>query len=167
VKIFLAIVSLLAVCLTAPSAWPTAMKQDPGGFQGFAWGSALQERPGLTKVGSSALTLEYEPGELPRFGTTNVESVRYIAIDGQFARVSVTYHGQENHDAMLAHLQSQYGEFDRTPGQMMRGLNQQYYWRGTESQISVTYNGRSQRGHVFIESLTLAPRFNDGMNESE
>ena len=95
------------------------MKQDPGGFQGFAWGSALQERPGLTKVGSSALTLEYEPGELPRFGTTNVESVRYIAIDGQFARVSVTYHGQENHDAMLAHLQLQYGEFDRTPGQMM------------------------------------------------
>ncbi|HZS11452.1 MAG TPA: hypothetical protein VFA38_04325 [Nitrospirales bacterium] len=165
-KISLMIVTLLSVCLATTPASPTPMKQDPGGFQGLAWGSPLQERPGLTRVGSSTLTIEYEPAEPPRFGNTKLDSVRYVAIEGQFARVSVGYHGQENHDAMLAHLQSQYGEFDRSPGQMMRGLNQQYYWRGTESQVSVTYNGRSQRGHVFIESLNLAPRFNEGINES-
>jgi len=171
VKILATIVSLLGLVVATPPAWPTAMKHDTGGFQGLPWGSLLQEGPTLTKVASSALgsnslALEYEPRETPRFGNTTLDTVRYIAVDGRFARVSVTYHGRDNHDAMLAHLQSQHGEFDRMPGQMMRGLNQQYYWRGTDTQIGVTYNGRSERGHVFIESLTLAPRFNDGINES-
>lgn len=143
------------------------MTQDADGFGGLHWGRSLQDVPGLTLAATADRTQEFEPKDnIPQFGSAKVDSIRYVMIDGQFARVSIRYQGQANHDAMLAYLQSQYGPIDHTPGQMMRGLNQQYYWRGSESQINLTYNGRTQRGNVYFESLTLAPKFNEGISET-
>jgi hypothetical protein len=55
---------------------------------------------------------------------------------------------------------------ERLPGQMMRGLNQQYTWRGPETEISLTYEANRDRGFVFIESRNLAPRFQDRIADS-
>ena len=56
---------------------------------------------------------------------------------------------------------SAYGAIDSPPGQMLRGLNQQYTWRGPDTEISLTYQANRDRGFIFIESRNLAPRFQD------
>jgi len=63
-------------------------------------------------------------------------------------------------------MEQRYGPLQRIPGQMMRGLNQQYTWRGTESEINLTYHASTERGFIFLESRTLAPRFNDQIGDS-
>jgi hypothetical protein len=156
-----------AIASAAHPALAVTMAQDDDGFAGIRWGTSLADRPGLTKMHSTERTNEFEPtADIPRFGDATVESIRYVAIDQQFARVAIRYHGEANHRAMLQFLQSRFGALDHTPGQMMRGLNQQYYWRGSDTQINVTFDGRSQRGNVFIESLSLAPRFNEGISDT-
>ena len=49
---------------------------------------------------------------------------------------------------------------------MARGLNQQYNWRGSDTEINLTYQAGTERGYIFIDSRTLAPRFNDYITDS-
>jgi hypothetical protein len=49
---------------------------------------------------------------------------------------------------------------------MMRGLNQQYNWRGGETEINLTYEANLDRGFIFIESRSLSPRFHDQITDS-
>ena len=134
------------------------MTQDPKGYQGIPWGAPLSTRPDMTEIETADRTQGYERKATPiEIGGTPVEWIRYVQIDGQFARVAIRYQGKTSHDAVLKYLQSHFGQMDHTPGQMMRGLNQQYYWKGSDTQINLTYDGRSERGTVFFESLTLAP----------
>ncbi len=102
----------------------------------------------------------------PTLGDAKVESVRFIAIDQQFARVVIRYTGRKTHDQVLAYLQTQYGTLDRTPGSMMRGLNQQFNWRGSETEVNLMYEAARDRGFVFIESRLLAAKFNEGLSET-
>jgi hypothetical protein len=66
----------------------------------------------------------------------------------------------------MTYLERQFGPIERIPGQMMRGLNQQYNWRGSDSEINVTYQANTERGFMFLDSRTLAPRFNDHIADS-
>jgi hypothetical protein len=88
------------------------------------------------------------------------------SIEGQFARVTIRYKGEDVHRKILAYLEEEYGPIERIPGQMMRGLNQQYTWRGDESELNLTYQASTERGFIFLDSRTLAPRFNDYITDS-
>jgi hypothetical protein len=159
---------LLCLLILAPGAPINAvvMTHDPKGFHGIPWGTPLDDRPDLVLVNSTQHIKEYElkAGPLP-LGTAQVETMRLSTIDGQFARVTIHYQGQEVHERILAYLQEQYGPLDRTPGQTMRSFNQQYNWRGTDTEVNLTYQGHNERGVLFIESTVLAPRFNDTIPE--
>ena len=72
-----------------------------------------------------------------------------------------SHSGAHTHAKVLQFLERTYGAIQRLPGQMMRGLNQQYTWRGPETEISLTYQANRDRGFIFIESRNLAPRFQD------
>jgi hypothetical protein len=48
---------------------------------------------------------------------------------------------------------------------MMRGLNQQFNWRGPNTEANLTYQENVERGFVSIESRNLSPRFNDFLPE--
>jgi hypothetical protein len=110
---------------------------------------------------------EYElKGVAPSFGGVPVQSIRLSSVDDQFARVTIRYQGEESHKLILAYLEREFGSIERIPGQMMRGLNQQYNWRGNDSEINLTYQASTERGFVFIDSRTLAPRFNDHITDS-
>jgi hypothetical protein len=52
------------------------------------------------------------------------------------------------------------------PASMMRGTSQQFTWRMGETDVNLTYQSFQERGTVFIESRTLAPRFNDVLHEN-
>ncbi len=158
-------VTMLAV-LAPPALAVRITEEDPNGFHGIRWGAALAEVPDLTLVESSKRTQTYELKQgPPTLGEVAVDELRFVAIKGQFARVMVRYSGEETHKRVMAYLEEQFGPVDRTPGMMMRGLNQQFTWRGPETEVNLTYQGHQERGSLFIESRTLAPRFMDVLPE--
>jgi hypothetical protein len=154
---------LLALVLASPaSSYAVPMTNDPKGYQDIIWGSALASRSDMTVAREGEHVREYElKGTTPSFADIPVESVRLSSVDEQFARVMIRYKGEETHKRILAYLEREFGPIERLPGQMMRGLNQQYNWRGPDSEINLTYQAATERGFIFIDSRTLAPRFND------
>jgi hypothetical protein len=140
---------------------------DPKGFHDIAWGVPLTARPELEVTRTDPHVNEYRlKNEAAAFAGVPVESIRFLTVDQLFARVTIRYYGESSHKEIMAYLQRQFGPLERLPGQMMRGLNQQYNWRGTETEINLTYNASSERGFIFIDSRSLAPRFNDQLTES-
>ncbi|MGE0468653.1 MAG: hypothetical protein AB7L09_07800 [Nitrospira sp.] len=95
-----------------------------------------------------------------------MSSILYVSLDDRFARVVIRYEGEQVHKQVLRHLEGRFGQLDRVPGQMARGLTQQYNWRGTDTEINLTYQAGTERGYIFIDSRTLAPRFNDDITDS-
>lgn len=159
----------LGLCVfiaTSASAPAGEMAQDPNGFLGIRWGAKLADVPGLVQVesGDRIQTYEFKDGP-PRLGDATPDSVRLTAINGQFARAAVRYRGAQTHAQILAYLETQFGRADRTPGSMMRGLNQQFNWRGPDTEVNLTYENNYERGYAFVESRTLAPRFIDVLPE--
>jgi hypothetical protein len=156
------------LCLNGPfPAHAVTMVNDPNGFQAMAWGSALTTRPELEIAREGPHINEYElKDNTPSYAGVPVERLRFLSVDEQFARVTIHYKGADRHKHILAYLEQQFGTLERVPGQMMRGLNQQYTWRGTDTEITMTYHANTERGFVFIDSRSLAPRFNDHITDS-
>jgi hypothetical protein len=143
------------------------MVNDPNGYHGIAWGAPLAQAPDLTLIKTVERLSEFDlKAGTPTLGDAKVESMRFIAIDEQFARVVIRYTGKNTHEQMLVYLQKQYGPLDRTPGSMMRGLNQQFNWRGSDTEVNLVYESARDRGFVFIESRVLAAKFNEGLSET-
>jgi hypothetical protein len=137
-----------------------AMVKDPKGYHGIAWGSALDEVAELTRVVAADRITEYElKAGPPPLGGAQVDAVRFIAIDGLFARVTIRYKGKEAHAKIVAYLESEFGPIDQTPGQTMAGLTQQFNWRGADTEVNLTYQHPGERGFVFIESYALSRKF--------
>jgi hypothetical protein len=157
----------LLICPFIPSSGlGGAMANDPNGFYGITWGAQLADVPDLIQVETGKHVQAYELKHgLPKVGDAAIESLQFVAFDGQFARVTIHYQGSQTHNQILAHLQSLFGPIERTPGSMIRGLNQQFTWRGPQTEVNLTYDGAQKRGAIFIESRTLAPRFNDVLPE--
>jgi hypothetical protein len=164
---YLSLLGLL-LCLSPPFlAHAVPMVDDPNGFQSLAWGVALASRPDLEVARAGPHVNEYRLREgSPSYAGVPVESLRLVSVDEQFARVTIHYQGEDRHKQILIYLEHQFGSIERIPGQMMRGLNQQYTWRGTDTEINVTYHANTERGFIFIDSRTLAPLFNDHMSDS-
>jgi hypothetical protein len=163
----LALLGLL-LCLSGPSpAYAVQMVNDPNGFQSMPWGVALTAKPDLEVTTPGPHVNEFQSRDgAPSYAGIPVESIHFLSVDNQFARVTIRYQGTDRHKQILAYLEQQFGSLERIPGQMMRGLNQQYTWRGTDTEINLTYHANTERGYLFIDSRTLAPRFNDRITDS-
>ena len=154
----------LSTLLFSPTASAVSMVNDPNGFQGIPWGTALADSPDVTLVEATDRIKQFDLKQsLPRLGDITVESLRLISIDGKFARVIVRYQGIKTHQLVLKHLQSQFGPLDLTPGQIASGLLQQFSWFGPESEVNLTYDVKRDRGIIFFASRVLAPKFEEGM----
>lgn len=163
---WLLLLAWTALTLPVP-AGAGVLLNDPKGYRNIPWGSPLANQTDLALVQNLDRVMGYEiRKEPPHLGDTKVESVRLFTIDGQFGRVTIHYQGKEAHDAVLAYLQAQFGPIDRSPGSMMRGLNQQFNWRGSDTEINLTYEAKRERGYLFIESRSLSPQFNDALADT-
>lgn len=161
------LLALFTIMIGAASVWAGPMTNDPKGFRDIPWGTALSSRQDLETVRSSPHIVEYIRKEHPSFfAGAEITSIFYLSLDDQFARVVIRYEGDQVHRQILRHLEGQFGQLDRIPGQMARGLTQQYNWRGTDTEINLTYQASTERGYIFIDSRTLAPRFNDDITDS-
>jgi hypothetical protein len=161
------VLTLLIVLGSTTAARAGAMMVDPKGFQNIPWGAQLADIPNLVLAdpGERITGYDFRNGP-PSLGDARVDSVRLSAIEGKFARAAIHYKGKKTHELIMGYLESQFGPVDRSPGAMVRGLNQQYNWRGPETEINLVYQALGERGVVFIESRVLAPRFNDTLSET-
>jgi hypothetical protein len=161
--------SLLVVgtLIAAEPLWAVPMVNDPKGFHNIPWGTSLTARQDLETTHSGTHVTEYRPkADRTTFAGAEMTSIHYLSVDDQFARVTIRYQGEQIHKQVLSFLEAQFGALQRVPGQMARGLNQQYTWRGSDTEINVTYQAGTERGYIFIDSQTLAPRFNDYITDS-
>ena len=164
---YLALLGLILSLSYPILAHAVQMVNDPNGFQSLTWGTSLTTRTDLQVTKAGPHVSEYQLRDTqPLFAGIPVDSLRFLSVDEQFARVTIRYRGDDRHKQILTHLEQQFGSLERIPGQMMRGLNQQYIWRGNDTEISLTYHANTERGFIFIDSRTLAPRFNDLITDS-
>ena len=158
---------MFAIMISADSVWAVPMTNDPGGFHDIPWGTSLSSRQDLEPIQADPHIAEYlRKTEPSSFAGTQMTSVLYVSVDDQFARVIIRYQGDHVHRQVLGFLESRFGRLEHIPGQMARGLSQQYNWRGSETEINLTYQAGTERGYIFIDSRTLAPRFNDDITGS-
>lgn len=152
--------------LAAVSPVVGQQEREVNGFYGIPWGARLDNIADLRLIESVDRIQTYEPETgPPHLSDITVDQMRLVAIEGQFARVSIHYSGEQTHSHMLSYLESLFGPIDQTPGSMIRGLTQQFTWRTDDTEVNLTYRSYQQRGTVFIESRTLAPRFNDALTD--
>lgn len=159
----------LFLCLVLPAnvSWAVPMLNDPKGFHNITWGSPLAGRDDLEMLRAGTHITEYRPkNREATFAGAEMMSILYVAFDDQFARVTIRYQGASVHKQVLDFLETRHGPLQRIPGQMTRGLNQQYTWRGSDTEITLTYQASTERGFIFIDSRSLAPRFNDDLTDS-
>ena len=151
----------------ASTAQAITMTKDPAGFRGINWGTNLSAVDGLELTNTWEQLKEYTyASDAPHLGSSPVEVLKLTTIEDKFARVHIRYQGESTHQRILAYLQKTFGTIERMPGSMVRGLNQQYTWRGPHTDINLTYQGMGERGFVYIESRELAPRFTDMLPSS-
>jgi hypothetical protein len=157
-------VALLCLAIVPLTAHAVPMKDDPKGFEGIPWGAAFTETPDFALVENGQRVKGYELKQAPpSFGPAPIDSMRFVTIDGQFGRVTIRYHGLDTHKQIVEFLESKHGPLDRTPGQIAGKAVKQGNWRGEDTQISITFDNRTDRGIIFVESRSLATTFADGM----
>ena len=154
---------LLGLLFPSALALAVPILNDPNGFEGLPWESALTEDAQYRKVEEAGRLLSYElkTGQ-PALGTIPVEVLRYTTFDGKFGRVLVRYQGKDTHEQILAYLQAKYGPLDRTPGQISVGPIRVYAWHGFDTEITLRYESRIERGVIFFESRILREKLSEG-----
>lgn len=146
--------------------WAVPIADDPHGFEGIPWGAAFKESADFLVVESNRRITGYELNHAAMLGPVSVESMRFLTIDGKFARVQVRYQGTKTHGQILAYLERTYGPLDRTPGQLSVGALVLHNWRGPETEINLSYDEKRERGTIFFESRGLSPRFQDAVSDT-
>ena len=151
------IFAFLIICGPSNTSWAGTIINDPMGFNGIEWGSSLLNHPQFIQIDSENDVAFYrlKKTELSAWGVP-VESMKFLTLKDKFAQVLIHYRGEAIHRSILNHLESSYGKNKLSPGSMMRGLNQQYSWRGSITEISITYRELTQRGFITIQSQILA-----------
>lgn len=153
-----------ATVLLVSSVLSALLLNDPKGFRGIPWEAPLHGRSDMILIEPGERIKGYEIKNEPQLlGEVRVDSIKFLTIDGKFVRVAIHYRGEKTHAQVLSYLESQFGPTDRTPGAMIRGLNQEFTWLGEETSVSLTYAGQRERGDLFIESRVLAPLFMDAL----
>jgi hypothetical protein len=154
---------LLMLTLASTGAWAVPMTNDPNGFEGIPWGAAFGESDTFKKVEDTGRLSSFElKSDAPLLGAAKVESMRFMTIEGQFARVTVRYRGKDVHEQILNYLQTKYGPLDRTPGQIASGVVKFLSWQGFNSEITLRFDTRTDQGIIFFESQSLRSKLSDG-----
>ncbi len=153
-------------CLWTPAMGATPIKQDPKGFFGSLWGMPLKHRADLREIETvNTMHIYSIKNQPPQIENIEMESVKLYTLEGKYARALFHYQGEATHQALLQYLENQFGTIEVPFGTMIRGLNQQYIWRGPETEITLSFHGFRERGTLAVESRIYAPLFLDTISE--
>jgi hypothetical protein len=164
--IFLTVCVCLFFFFWTPVWSATPIEQDPKGFFGSLWGKSLKERSDLKEIDSvNTLHIYTIKNGPPRVEGIEMESVKLFTLEEKYARALFHYQGEAIHKSLLHYLETRFGKTTNPFGSMMRGLSQQYTWRGPETEITVTYHGFRERGFLAVQSRIYSPLFLDALAE--
>jgi hypothetical protein len=148
--------AMVLTCLFLGQAFAVPMVNDPNGFEGILWGSEFPQSDAMKLVEDTGRLKTYEPKSgVFKLGDTSVSSIRFTTVENKLARVTVRYEGKDIHDQILLLLQSRYGRLDRTPGQFSVGPVKFYAWQGFDTEVTLRYETKADRGIIFFESQNL------------
>lgn len=158
------ILSVLAFGLPALTAGAAPIKDDPGGFNGYTWGTPLAKFPAFKLVrdlGSTDFVNDvgvYEnPGETLALNEVPLSEIRYRFVENQLESIVLVYTGRENRDKLMRWLEERYGKVSLHERKMVNAVQ----WFGVETTVSLSYDYASQRGKLYFVSQTLNNRFNE------
>jgi hypothetical protein len=155
--------TIAVLSLTASLAMAVPILNDPNGFEDIPWGATFSEGEHFAKVEEAGALHSYEiKGAAPALGPVTVDFMRFTTFEGKFGRVTVRYTGKDTHERILTYLQSKYGSLDRTPGQISVGPIKVYAWHGFDTEVTLRYETKVERGIIFFESRTLREKLAEG-----
>jgi hypothetical protein len=162
-RLHVGILTLLISILLATSVFAAIrIAQDPNGFLDIPWGNSLKDRPDLHEIDNTSMVRIFTfKHDSPEIQGIPMESMKLYTLEGKFARAIFHYRGKTTHESLINFLETRFGKIEMAQGGMMRGLNQQYTWRGPETEITISYHGFRERGVLTAESRVLAPLFFD------
>ena len=156
------VVLCFSILVTGNAIGGTPIHNDPNGFFGIPWGNTLAGRDDLKEIEADESFRVYtlKSGK-PFIEGISMGSVKLYSLEGQFARILFRYQGKAIHESLMDYLEARFGkinhEYGSLYGSMKRKLNQQYTWRGPETEITITYHAFRERGFLVAESRVLAP----------
>lgn len=154
-----------ALCLLLASSQAAAVPilDDPNGFEDMPWGTTISETGPFVKIEDAGRLQTFEKKDTPpALGTTPVDSLRFTTFQSKFGRVTVRYSGKAAHEGIMTYLQGKYGPLDRTPGQIAVGPVKVYAWHGFDTEVTLRYETKFERGIIFFESRTLREKLSEG-----
>ena len=150
----LALALLTFLAGTAPAADNLAPQNDPGGFMDLAWDTPLARVPGLWLAGRDrdlgGLDIYRREKAPETFGQARLQSVHYLFWRGRLLAVDAQTQGQADFEALRQACQERFG-----PGTRPNRYQENYYWLGPNSQISLRYHDVSQTSHLRLASRAI------------
>ena len=155
---------ILAVVLSVASAEAATIPDDPGGFNGHAWGTPLAKFPAfklLKDLGSTDFVKDvgvYEnPGETLTLNEVSLATINYRFVENQLESVLLRYTGRENRDKLMRWLEERYGKLTSHERKMVNAV----VWYGDKTTINLKYDVVTQQGTLYFLSQALNHKFNE------
>ena len=160
----LAVALILVMGASIAPAGAAKIPDDPGGFNGYTWGTPLAKFPGFKLVkdlGSTDFVKDigvYEnPGETLTLNEVPLATIRYRFVENQVESISLRYTGRENRDRLARWLEEQYGKLTSHERKMVNAI----LWYGDKTTINLKYDVRTHEGMLYFLSQALNHRFNE------
>jgi hypothetical protein len=154
----------LAAWLVVEPAGGARIIDDPNGFNGYTWGTAMAAFPSLKLVkdlGSTDFVSSvgvYEiPGETLALNGVPVSEIHYRFIDGQLESVQLRYAGRENREKLMRWVEDHYGKVTPADRKMVNAVQ----WFGDKTTVTLSWNFTSQQGMLLFISQALNHKFNE------
>jgi hypothetical protein len=155
---------LLAVGLSVAPAGAAQIKDDPNGFNGYAWGAPLAKYPTFKLVrdlGStdfvSDVSLYENPGETLTLNDVPLSRIQYRFVDQQLESIQLRYEGRENRDKLMRWIEERYGKVSIHERKMINSVQ----WFGEQTTVTLTYDYATKQGVLYFLSRTLNHRLNE------
>jgi hypothetical protein len=157
-----ALIFLMGASITPVRA--ANIPKDPGGFNGYAWGTPLVQFPGfklIKDLGSTDFVKDigvYEnPGETLTLNEVPMATIRYRFVENQLESVELRYTGRENRDKLARWLEEQYGKLTAHERKMINAI----LWYGDTTVINLKYDVVTKEGTLYFLSRALSHKFNE------
>lgn len=158
------VLSVLAIGLSVAPAGAAQIKDDPGGFNGYTWGTPLVKFPAfklIQDLGSTDFVKDvgvYEnPGETLTLNEVPLGKIRYRFVENQLESIMLIYTGRENRDKLMRWIEERFGKLTSHERKMVNAV----LWYGDTTVINLKYDVVTQQGTLFFLSKTLSHKLNE------
>jgi hypothetical protein len=155
---------ILAVGLSVVPVGAAKIPDDPGGFNGYTWGTPLAKFTGfklIKDLGSTDFSDNngvYEnPGETLTLNEVPLSTIRYRFVENQLESIELRYTGRENRDRLVRWLEERYGKLTSHERKMVNAI----LWYGDKTTINLKYDVMTHEGMLYFLSQALNHRFNE------